>query len=286
MIVEELPTPFLTVDLDAVGRNVDRMQCYCDANGLALRPHVNTQKLPRIARLQLDAGARGMTCQKLVYLACLGVFVILYRADVIDVRSDYFGPVPFLVPWFGAVGAVILSLTGVYEHGKDWDADYCYWYWSRPLIGGVTSTVSVLIFQSGILAVGGELPNTANTTTKNLLYYVLAFIAGYRENVFRELIRRVADLILSPGAQPSPPTISSVTPPQATSGVQTEVKLHGTNFTGTTAVKLGSDSIPFKCDSDTQLTATIKATAAKGSQTLLVTNGTTRASVPFTITES
>jgi D-serine deaminase-like pyridoxal phosphate-dependent protein len=31
MIVEELPTPFLTVDLDAVGRNVDRVQCYCDA---------------------------------------------------------------------------------------------------------------------------------------------------------------------------------------------------------------------------------------------------------------
>jgi D-serine deaminase-like pyridoxal phosphate-dependent protein len=61
----ELETPFPTVDLDAVDRNVARMQAYCDEHGLALRPHVKTHKLPRIARLQLDAGARGLTCQKL-----------------------------------------------------------------------------------------------------------------------------------------------------------------------------------------------------------------------------
>ena len=41
------------------------MQAYCDEHGLALRPHVKTHKLPRIARLQLEAGARGLTCQKL-----------------------------------------------------------------------------------------------------------------------------------------------------------------------------------------------------------------------------
>jgi D-serine deaminase-like pyridoxal phosphate-dependent protein len=65
MNVLELPTPFPTVDLDAVDRNIARMQAYCDEHGLALRPHVKTHKLPRIARLQLEAGARGLTCQKL-----------------------------------------------------------------------------------------------------------------------------------------------------------------------------------------------------------------------------
>jgi D-serine deaminase-like pyridoxal phosphate-dependent protein len=63
--IVELETPFPTVDLDAVDRNVARMQGYCDEHGLALRPHVKTHKQPRIARLQLDAGARGITCQKL-----------------------------------------------------------------------------------------------------------------------------------------------------------------------------------------------------------------------------
>ena len=65
MSILELETPFPTVDLDAVDRNIARMQAYCDEHGLALRPHVKTHKLPRMARLQLGAGARGITCQKL-----------------------------------------------------------------------------------------------------------------------------------------------------------------------------------------------------------------------------
>ena len=53
MSILELPTPFPTVDLDAVDRNVARMQAYCDEHGLALRPHVKTHKLPRMARLPI-----------------------------------------------------------------------------------------------------------------------------------------------------------------------------------------------------------------------------------------
>jgi D-serine deaminase-like pyridoxal phosphate-dependent protein len=63
--LEELDTPVLVADLDAVERNIARMQLYCDEHGLALRPHVKTHKLPELARLQLEAGARGITCQKL-----------------------------------------------------------------------------------------------------------------------------------------------------------------------------------------------------------------------------
>ena len=65
MTLDELDTPFLTVDLEAVERNVRAMQEYCDAHGLALRPHVKTHKLPGVAELQLRAGAVGLTCQKL-----------------------------------------------------------------------------------------------------------------------------------------------------------------------------------------------------------------------------
>jgi D-serine deaminase-like pyridoxal phosphate-dependent protein len=63
--LEELDTPVLVADLDAVERNIARMQRYCDEHGLALRPHVKTHKLPELARLQVEAGARGITCQKL-----------------------------------------------------------------------------------------------------------------------------------------------------------------------------------------------------------------------------
>lgn len=65
MHVASLDTPFATVDLDAVERNITRMQGYCDEHGLDFRPHVKTHKLPAIARMQVEAGAVGITCQKL-----------------------------------------------------------------------------------------------------------------------------------------------------------------------------------------------------------------------------
>jgi hypothetical protein len=228
---------------------------------------------------------------QMVYLFGLGVFVILYRADVIQPGPGFFGPLPFLVPWFGAVGAVILSLSAIFEHRTDWDKDDRYLYWSRPFIGAVTSTITVLIFQSGILAVGGTLPkNTETPTAKNVLYYVLAFIAGYRENTFRELIRRVADMILAPGQQAAPPVIASVTPPQLPNGAAASVTVGGSGFTGTTAVKLDNVSIPFVTDSDTQLSLSIPAMpkptapAQTTTMSLLITNGITSATVSFTIT--
>ncbi len=65
LVIESLDTPVATVDLDAVDRNIARMQGYCDEHGLAFRPHIKTHKLPAIAHMQLSAGAVGITCQKL-----------------------------------------------------------------------------------------------------------------------------------------------------------------------------------------------------------------------------
>jgi D-serine deaminase-like pyridoxal phosphate-dependent protein len=65
MRVEELETPALTVDLDRVERNIASLQSYCDEHGIAFRPHTKTHKSPEVARLQIDAGAVGLTCQKL-----------------------------------------------------------------------------------------------------------------------------------------------------------------------------------------------------------------------------
>ena len=59
--IHDLPTPALLVDLDALERNLDRMQARCDAFGVALRPHVKTHKCVEIGRMQRDRGARGIT---------------------------------------------------------------------------------------------------------------------------------------------------------------------------------------------------------------------------------
>lgn len=63
--VEELPTPSLLLDLDALENNLDFMQRRADSLGVRLRPHVKTHKCVEIARLQLDRGAVGITVSTL-----------------------------------------------------------------------------------------------------------------------------------------------------------------------------------------------------------------------------
>ena len=60
----DLDTPALYVDLDAMERNIGQMQERCRGWGVGLRPHVKTHKIPEIARMQLDAGAIGITVAK------------------------------------------------------------------------------------------------------------------------------------------------------------------------------------------------------------------------------
>ena len=60
-IAREYGTPAVAIDLDVVERNIARLQAACDAAGVANRPHIKTHKSPVFARLQRDAGARGIT---------------------------------------------------------------------------------------------------------------------------------------------------------------------------------------------------------------------------------
>jgi D-serine deaminase-like pyridoxal phosphate-dependent protein len=65
MRVEDLDTPAVTIDLDRLEANIARAQARLDAAGRANRPHIKTHKIPAIGRMQMDAGAVGLTCQKL-----------------------------------------------------------------------------------------------------------------------------------------------------------------------------------------------------------------------------
>jgi D-serine deaminase-like pyridoxal phosphate-dependent protein len=62
---QALDTPLIAVDLDLLGRNIAEMAALATSYGVALRPHAKTHKSPHIARLQLEAGAVGLTCAKL-----------------------------------------------------------------------------------------------------------------------------------------------------------------------------------------------------------------------------
>ncbi|MDQ6638967.1 MAG: D-TA family PLP-dependent enzyme, partial [Pseudomonadota bacterium] len=60
-----LDTPAAVVALDVAERNIARLQAACSGAGVGNRPHIKTHKSPELMRLQLEAGAIGVTCQKL-----------------------------------------------------------------------------------------------------------------------------------------------------------------------------------------------------------------------------
>lgn len=62
--VEDLPTPAVLVDLDVLERNIAHQASRAQSVGVKLRPHAKTHKCPEIARMQLAAGAAGISLAK------------------------------------------------------------------------------------------------------------------------------------------------------------------------------------------------------------------------------
>ena len=82
-IAREFGSPAVVIDLDVVERNIARLQAMCDEAGVANRPHIKTHKSPVLAKLQKDAGARGITCQK------LGEAEVMAEAGLDDILVSY-----------------------------------------------------------------------------------------------------------------------------------------------------------------------------------------------------
>lgn len=203
---------------------------------------------------------------QIVYLTILAALAIVYftNRSLIDL-PDSIGPISVAIPWYGALGAVLISLVGVTQHRRNWDPSYRFWHWARPLLGASFGSISVLIFQAGILAVGTT-PQTGSanggTVPKDLLYYLVAFVVGYREETFRELIKRLADVIFTPGMTTVAVSISSLTPTSGPASGGTSVTILGTGLASTDAVRFGVSQATFHVDGDSQLTVTSPAGTA------------------------
>ncbi len=63
--VKELDTPAVTIRLDIMEDNIRRVQAHLAKHGIGNRPHIKTHKIPAIGKLQMQAGAMGITCQKI-----------------------------------------------------------------------------------------------------------------------------------------------------------------------------------------------------------------------------
>lgn len=64
MNYKDLDTPALIIDREIMMDNLRFMQDYADRHGVALRPHTKTHKMPKLALIQRDLGAKGVTVAK------------------------------------------------------------------------------------------------------------------------------------------------------------------------------------------------------------------------------
>jgi D-serine deaminase-like pyridoxal phosphate-dependent protein len=60
----ELETPALLIDREIMIENLRFMQNYANENKVNLRPHTKTHKMPKLAKLQEELGAKGITVAK------------------------------------------------------------------------------------------------------------------------------------------------------------------------------------------------------------------------------
>ena len=197
---------------------------------------------------------------EVIYLLILFAAALVYLLDPLGPLhariGASFGPLPVGVPWFGALGAVIISLSGAFDHRNDWDPSWQLWHLSRPLLGVSLAIVAWLTFAAGILAVGSSTSPQNVTAPSNLLFYLIAFIAGYREELFRELIKKVADVIIAPGITTARPAIGALNPDTGPVSGGTVVTVSGSGFTGANDVKFGAVPAKFSVNSDVQIVAT------------------------------
>ncbi len=86
MPIQDLDTPSLLLDLDALDSNIERMAKFFASRPARLRPHTKTHKTPIIAHRQIAAGAVGVCCQKVgeaEVMAAGGVRDILVSNEVV-----------------------------------------------------------------------------------------------------------------------------------------------------------------------------------------------------------
>jgi D-serine deaminase-like pyridoxal phosphate-dependent protein len=81
--IDDIDTPAVLIDLDIALANIAKAQAQADAAGVKLRPHIKTHKLPFFAKKQVEAGAVGITCQK------IGEAEVMADAGLTDIFLPY-----------------------------------------------------------------------------------------------------------------------------------------------------------------------------------------------------
>jgi len=154
---------------------------------------------------QLDAGRMPpwvFWVQLIWLLALLALFLIFTNdAAFRHALPHSYGRIPVEVPWFGALGGSLVSFTGIFNHNRKgldpksvpWDPKYNIWHAVRPLIGASTAGVGCVLLLLTLRAA-----TTGTVTTDSVTFDEAAFVFGYAESAFRQLVGAVTNALFKP----------------------------------------------------------------------------------------
>lgn len=110
------------------------------------------------------------------------------------------GFLPLLVPWAGALGGVTKSLFGVARYTADWDPRWNLWHALRPVLGAASGVMAFLIVVVVLKTANGTKVEAIVLSPESLaLFFVIAFVVGFKDKYFLELLSKVAGVLFSNG---------------------------------------------------------------------------------------
>jgi hypothetical protein len=94
------------------------------------------------------------------------------------------------------VGGLVASFGGIFFYSRGrWLKRFNYWHAVKPAIGGITGSVSCVLLVVILRAGTGN----GKITTDPATFDASAFVFGYAESAFRQLVKTVTDVFLKPG---------------------------------------------------------------------------------------
>ncbi len=120
-------------------------------------------------------------------LANLGDLMIIGVVSVYQFLSS--------LAW-GALGAVVGGIYALWKHVsdlQDFDSQYTLWYVTNPILGVVLGAFVFLVIQAGFFSMTSG-TDGLQPIQSAMIIYVLAWIAGFKQNVVYQIVQRILDV--------------------------------------------------------------------------------------------
>jgi len=106
---------------------------------------------------------------------------------------------------WGGIGGVVGAMYALWYHiadRQDFDKHYGMWYHVQPLMGLVLGAITFLILAGGFLVVQVNLADANASTGARLIPYLVAVLAGFKQDFVYEQLERVVSIFAPSSAKP------------------------------------------------------------------------------------